>query len=418
MNQISFGSCNTKMLNDSLSNIPQVVFEVTDGCNLQCKYCGYGEFYEDYDARQCKMLEVDKALMLLNYLNKLWMSNGNQSAIRNVYISFYGGEPLMNMPFIRQIVEYTNNFNNPFRSFKFSMTTNAMLLDKNMDYLVANNFSLLISLDGNAFNHSYRVDANGKPSFNRVIENIDKLKENYPIFFDEKVNFNTVLHNRNTIDEIYTYINGRYNKVPNISELSSTGIRAEKTEEFLKTYRNSHESLHESKNCEKIERDMFLRTASSQSFSTFIRQYSGMVFKGYKDLLFDKSNVPRLPTGTCKPFGKKIFITVNGKILPCERIGHQFALGEIDYDGVNLNFEKIAQRYNGYYDKVKNQCSNCHNVNACVQCIFNLEDLEGKPTCHGYMSAEQFEQYCQQNMEYMRQFPGDYYKVLREVEVE
>jgi sulfatase maturation enzyme AslB (radical SAM superfamily) len=29
----------------SLSNLHLLTFEVTDACNLKCKYCGYGEFY-------------------------------------------------------------------------------------------------------------------------------------------------------------------------------------------------------------------------------------------------------------------------------------------------------------------------------------------------------------------------------------
>ncbi len=33
----------------SLLNLKQLVFEVTDACNLKCKYCGYGEYYDNYD---------------------------------------------------------------------------------------------------------------------------------------------------------------------------------------------------------------------------------------------------------------------------------------------------------------------------------------------------------------------------------
>jgi len=32
-----------------LANLRQITFEVIDACNLKCKYCGYGEFYNDYD---------------------------------------------------------------------------------------------------------------------------------------------------------------------------------------------------------------------------------------------------------------------------------------------------------------------------------------------------------------------------------
>jgi uncharacterized protein len=46
----------------SLANLPQLVFEITDVCNLKCKYCAYGEFYDDYDSREDKMSPVEKAI--------------------------------------------------------------------------------------------------------------------------------------------------------------------------------------------------------------------------------------------------------------------------------------------------------------------------------------------------------------------
>lgn len=33
----------------SLVNLHQLTFEVTDACNLQCKYCGYGDLYFGYN---------------------------------------------------------------------------------------------------------------------------------------------------------------------------------------------------------------------------------------------------------------------------------------------------------------------------------------------------------------------------------
>lgn len=33
------------MVRSSIGNLNQLVFEVTDACNLQCKYCGYRELY-------------------------------------------------------------------------------------------------------------------------------------------------------------------------------------------------------------------------------------------------------------------------------------------------------------------------------------------------------------------------------------
>lgn len=165
---------NENSINIALSNLSQIVFEVTDACNLKCKYCAYGELYEDYDLRNNKTLPVEKAMYLIDYLSNFWNSNKKMSARKNIYLSFYGGEPLLNMSFIMKIVDYVNNkyFSTDIH-FLFSMTTNALLLNKYMDYLKEHDFSLLISLDGNHYNNSYRVDKYDNNAFDIVVENID-----------------------------------------------------------------------------------------------------------------------------------------------------------------------------------------------------------------------------------------------------
>jgi len=50
----------SKKIIHTLANLNQLVFEVTDGCNLKCKYCAYGEFYDDYDKREDKTLSAEK----------------------------------------------------------------------------------------------------------------------------------------------------------------------------------------------------------------------------------------------------------------------------------------------------------------------------------------------------------------------
>jgi uncharacterized protein len=287
-----------------------------------------------------------------------------------------------------------------------------------MDYLAAHQFNVLVSLDGNEYNTSYRVDKAGHPAFPRIIKNVDALREKYPAYFEQHVNFNAVLHNRNSVEEIYRFIKEKYNKIPGIGELNNMGIRADKVELFRQTYRNSTESLQQSEHYEAIEKDMFIRTGSYQSVTTFLHRYGGSTYRDYMDLLFDAENIKYIPTGTCLPFGKKMFVTVNGKILPCERIGHQFALGSVSEAGVNLDLQAIAGKYNGYYAKMEKQCGKCHNTKACIQCIFNLNNLDGNPVCYGFMHKQDFEAYQAVQMDFLRKHPEDYYRIMEEVVVE
>lgn len=55
----------------ALANLPQLVFEVTDACNLRCKYCAYGDFMKIMIVEN-KMLPTEKAIRLLI----IWQSIG------------------------------------------------------------------------------------------------------------------------------------------------------------------------------------------------------------------------------------------------------------------------------------------------------------------------------------------------------
>ena len=238
-------------IRSALVNTPQITFEVTDSCNLRCEYCAFGKLYADYDKREDKMMSTETAKRLIDYMAELWASPDNHSVNNNLYVGFYGGEPLLNMPFIEEVVDYLNAGGHAKR-FAYNMTTNAMLLERYMDFLVEHDFSLLISLDGNAENNSYRVKADGKPSFEQVTTSIDKLRASFPEYFAKKVNFNAVLHNRNSVDSTRSFIKEHYGKTPRIGDINGTGIRDNMKEEFKRMYRNSNESLLQNENYDDL----------------------------------------------------------------------------------------------------------------------------------------------------------------------
>ena len=414
--KITYRDLTVEEIKSQLSNIQQIIFEVTDACNLKCKYCTYGEFYENYDQRENSMLPAEKAIRLLNYIADFWNSERNKSSLQIVNIGFYGGEPLMNMPFIEAIVDYVQNkLYASNRYFMFSLPTNGVLLDKCMDFLVKHQFNLLISLDGNAENDGYRVDHQGNGSFERVVYNIDLLREKYPEYFLNNVNFNAVLHNKNSVESVYRFFKERYDIIPSIGVLSDNGIKPEMKQTFLETYRNTYESLHESAHCGEIEKDMFFKTGSYKSVIDFIYKYSGFVFKHYNELLYKKDEIIKLPTSTCIPFSLRLFLTVNGKLLPCETIGQQQVIGRVTDDEVLIDFEEIVARYNGYFKKITKQCALCANQYGCKLCLFNINDLETTCRCPLFMNEKEFEQYVNTQMDFLKNHPEDYHRIMEDI---
>jgi uncharacterized protein len=401
-----------------LRNLRQVVFEVTEKCNLNCKYCGYGELYNNYDNRKQQHLQIDKGVRIIDYLVDFWQEHPNISRRKFIYIGFYGGEPLVNFEFIKKIVNYIKTIKIPYKQFQFNITTNGVLLDRYMDFLVENNFAVLISLDGNKSNNSYRINLAGKNSYDKVLENIELLRNNHTGFFTSNVNFNAVLHNRNSAEEITDFFRGKFNKRPSIGELNTVGIAKEKKDMFLKMFTNKNESIVNSEQYEKLQEDLFLETPEIYSLALYLKQYSGNFYNTYNDLFIDENDWPFIPTGTCLPFGKKMFVTTNGKILPCERLGHTYALGQITDTEIQLDFEEIANNYNKWYARFESQCKCCFIKKGCTKCMFTVDNLNDQPVCNQFMNESSFDQYTKKHMEFLRKKPQYYKKIIEDVIIE
>lgn len=392
----------------SLANTLQITFEVTDGCNLKCKYCSFGEMYQDYDARQEKRIRQEDALAVLRWLFELWESPA-YAAPRKVNIGFYGGEPLLNMTFIEHVVGFLESHPCASRTFDYSMTTNALLLDRYMDFLAKHEFHLLISLDGNAENSAYRVGEKGGPLFDKIIRNIDRLQAEYPVYFTRSVRFNAVLHDKNSVEETYRFIKNRYGKAPRISALSLIGVRPEKQVEFDKMYKSVFLSLSQASNSKKIIQDMFPNVPGFLDVFRFVTGELSMKYATYNDLLFENiRSHPRYPTGVCLPFSRKLFVSVNGKLLPCERIGHQYALGTTSKGRMDVAFDQVADQYDKAFQVLKKKCRYCYRLELCTSCLFEMYTQSGRLVCKSFMDEKGFTEEVKDYIDYLEITVGAY----------
>lgn len=401
---------------NQLANIRQIVFEVTDACNLRCKYCTYGEFYDDYDKRENNYIDIDKAKILIDFVVEKLHTTANTSQQKEVTISFYGGEPLLNMDFIQEIVRYTQSKQDDCVKFRYSMTTNSVLLKKHIDFLVRHDFRLLVSLDGSEANDTHRIFHNQKSSFPVVYENLIYTRAHYPDFFDKNVMFNAVLHNLNNESEVFHYFYQEFGKIPMFSDVNDMGVRQDLKEAFNNMARPKENKPNTVADIE-MKQILDLNSGESRSLQHFIFHYSGNVYRNYNELLLKKKEIRYIPTATCYPFSKKIFMTVNNKIFPCERIGHQYSLGKVTEKGVEIDCEEVARKYNGYYDSLRKQCATCYQGGHCVQCIYIIKDLENKPTCQGFLNKQNFERYLQEKIAQLSQHPELYKRIMEEVNV-
>lgn len=401
----------------TLQHLHQLVFEVTDRCNLKCKYCGYGELYCSYDERKSRDMPLDKAQRLLDYLGGFWRELYTDMNPHRLSVGFYGGEPLLNVPFMKEVQRHLSAHYSGFIVPEYNMTTNAILLDRYMDYLVEHDFSLLISLDGDEEGQGYRVDHGGKNSFSTVIKNVLLLRDTYPEYFKKKVSFNAVLHDKNGTQKLYDFFKSTFDKLPMISELNNSGIRVDKQEQFRELFVSKQADLYHTIEPETLISEMFYDIAETKNLYLYLEGFSDNIYRSYVDLLPDKSKMSYLQTGTCIPFSKKMFLTTNGKILACERIDQKFALGYVTDEGVNLDFNEIARTYNRRYLLLKNQCMQCYRKKTCLQCMYYIEDIDGTPVCSGYMDKEGFDSFRNDQEKYLARHPYLYKKIVDELTI-
>jgi uncharacterized protein len=414
---INFGTIDEFMVKNNITQTPQIVFETTDFCNLDCAYCSFGDFYEGFDIRNRKNINTSHAITLLKYIFDVKHKSENNK----LAIGFYGGEPLFNENFIKQIVEVVNQLNaEKDLDIQYNLTTNATLLHKNIHFLVEHKFQLLISLDGNEINHSYRFfRENKKNSFKKVIENIDMVQRNYPEYFTNNIKFNAVLHNRNSVKDIYEFIYSRYHKIPRIAELAPNDMSPDRQVLYNRMYHNKRKSeakyLMEESN--QLPHEELLQYAE---LIDFLKYYSiNYYISNITDLLpGEKKNVP---TNTCLPFWKKIMLTTSGKLTPCEKVNyHKFFIGEVN-ENVMIDIPEITRRYQFYHDHVKKKCQHCYVNKSCGVCLFliknnNLDKLDTEEfDCEEFHDLDTFQNKLYRVISFLEKYPKDFSQIIENV---
>jgi uncharacterized protein len=146
---------------------------VTQTCNMRCVYCyGNGGEYGERGVmtRETAFEAVD------------WLMESSMDA-KTVHVGFFGGEPLMDFPLIRQVVAYAKEqAARRGKEVDFNMTTNGSLLTEEIiSFMDEEKIDPLISFDGPpGIQDRQRPFRNGKGSYNRVVANVQRLRAVMP----------------------------------------------------------------------------------------------------------------------------------------------------------------------------------------------------------------------------------------------
>jgi len=153
--------------------VSNISMNIIQDCNMSCVYCyGMGGEYSHKGA-----MSLETARKSVDWLIE------NSQSVPNITIGFFGGEPLMNLPLLKETVAYAKRRGRESgKEVAFSMNTNATLItDEILAYLKREGINIAVSFDGPPEIHdSQRPFKGGKGTHETVTANIGKILAEFP----------------------------------------------------------------------------------------------------------------------------------------------------------------------------------------------------------------------------------------------
>ena len=348
----------------SFESMPQVdsfILGITEQCNLRCTYCCYSGSYVNKRVHNTTSMDSRGIDEILAFIDSF-------TGKRPIKLFIYGGEPLLNYNLVKYTIEKSRKqWDN---DVCFTISTNGTTLTKErIDWLVANNIVLALSIDGTKpFHDSYRVDAQGNGSYTRVYDALKYIKTTYPEYakemslimtlasFDKIVEIAEAWHNDEILHDMSpTMMNSL---APNFSQ----GVDRADYEEVKEFY------------------DTLLDTYEKHQDWVVLRKLLESCVAYWKERpIFEPSSA--VPMATCLPNNTKLYIDSNLQIGVCEKISDNYRIGNIK-DGID--WVKANSVVRDYYNKRVERCKDCSAVRMCNMCLTAMEytDEQWDILCH------------------------------------
>lgn len=362
----------------------QLILQVTQRCNLACKYCCYSKLYPQSRRPSSRDMDWNTAKKAID------MFAARSGHTVQPGVSFYGGEPLLNFALIRRCIDYIEDrYAN--RNIRYNITTNLTLTDDDMfAYLAAHRVNLNISLDGPQDVHDRaRVFRNGRGSFQKVYSALLHIKECYPAYFRE-LSFTSVAVDPSAQRECEQFFFSdplfEHRPVHSVSGLSN-GY----DEKVYQTLFGRSSDVQEDADYIAVQKLCYLFRAEEQITNrnthhpqgdSYSRYFSGTnrVFSLFADGI-KKNGITRGDirvnlhhSGPCIAIEDRMFVNVDGDIFPCEKVNENCVdcrIGNVHND--SLNARKIEALLNlGRLNE--EDCKKCDYIRFCEICAGSCSD--------------------------------------------
>lgn len=327
------------------THVSSLILQVTQNCNFSCRYCTFASNNNGGRTHSKKTMTFDIARKSIDFLSQ------HSCDCPEVSISFYGGEPLLNFSLIKKCVAYAEKtiYNKPI---KYYMTSNLYLATEQiLGFLAEKNFNLLISLDGpkNIQNKHRRLASNGEGTYNKVLENVLLLKNEFPEYYHTQVEFNPVIYYDENPAEIVDFF-------ANVLEIPHNRIHLQRVN--TSGINISFDPLE-------------VNHKDGVSFFDFQND------SDYNEIINDKNYISTCYhiNGSCVPGADKLFVNVDGGFFPCEKTNECNKNMQIGSLHTGFNYDKIKYLMNmGYINE--DNCMNCWAIRFCNRCCVQCDDGE------------------------------------------
>ena len=341
------------------NEVKALCIHICHDCNLRCRYCfaDEGAYHSERE-----LMSEQTAKKAVDFLLK---NSGNRKVLE---VDFFGGEPLMCLQTIKNVVAYAREEGAKLgKKFLFTTTTNALLLDDDaIDFFNREMENVVLSLDGRKEVHdAIRKTKNGKGSFDLVIENVKKFvrsrgDKSYYVrgtFTAKNLDFSK--------DVIFLAENGfdSISMEPVVTDIDDLAIKDEHIPAVLDEYENL---------CEKYL-DKY-KNGEGFNFFHFNVDLEGGVCLQKK-------------VSACGAGNEYFSVVPNGDIYPCHQFAgdKDFLMGNV-YDGVLDG--KIREKFAASCLFTREECGACFAKFICSGgCAANNYHFEGdinkpyKATC-------------------------------------
>jgi uncharacterized protein len=343
-----------RLLQKRIKDLMMLTLEVTEQCNLRCKYCVFNENYDNQRKLTSRMMEWEIAQKGIEYAYSLIKDREE----KKFAISFYGGEPLLNFELISRVVRYSRDIFQGW-ALNFNLTTNLTLLDDTiLQFLIENEIRLAVSLDGDMSNHdAKRVFRNGTGTHTTVMKNLEKIRKTNKEYYEGKVTFLAVYSYDLPFENVCEFfgsnnlVSGKSLRLSNVTPYNTDYYKRfpwdknEKKESFTNFNNIVLEKMRNAKKLTSIESYFSSKINFSADFLQF-REYATYA----QTCLFDS----------------RLFIDVNGHFHACEKMNNSLSYGNVD---TGLDYSKMIQVLNKFTSLIKSNCMDCEIRFICSRCF-------------------------------------------------